>query len=119
MIAPIRTEQDRLTALARIDELMRAETGSAEVAELQVLAILLERYEREAFPIDAPTAIDVIRFRMEQMAYTQSDLARLLGRRSRASEIMTGPTKSLSINMIRRLRHEWRIPVEALIGRAA
>lgn len=119
MIAPIRTEQDHRAALARIDELMAAQEGSAEIGELQVLAILVERYERETFPIDAPSPVDAIRFRMEQMGYTQSDLARLLGSRSRASEIMTGTTKNLSINMIRRLHDQWRIPAEALIRRAA
>lgn len=119
MIQPIRTEQDRKAALARIDELMQADEGSPEAGELQVLAILVERYERDAFPIDAPSPVDAIRFRMEQMGYSQSDLARLLGSRSRASEIMTGSTKNLSINMIRRLHDQWRIPAEALIRNAA
>ena len=119
MIAPIRTEAEHRAALSRIDQLMKAEEGSPEIAELQVLAILVERYERDAFPIDPPTAVDAILFRMEQMGYTQSDLARLLGSRSRASEIMTGKTKNLSIAMIRRLHEKWRIPAEALIGRAA
>jgi len=98
---------------------MQADEGSAEAGELQVLAILVERYERDAFPIEAPTPVDAIRFRMEQMGYSQSDLARLLGSRSRASEIMTGSTKNLSINMIRRLHDRWRIPAEALIRSAA
>ena len=119
MVHPIRNEQDRKAALARIDELMEAEDGSSEAAELQLLAILVERYEREAFPIDAPSPLDAIRFRMEQMGYTQADLARLLGSRGRASEIMGGTTKNLSINMIRRLHEQWRIPAEALIRRAA
>jgi HTH-type transcriptional regulator/antitoxin HigA len=119
MLHPIRNEHEHKGALARIDELMDAEDGSLEAAELQLLAILVERYEREAFPIDAPSPVDAIRFRMEQMGYTQADLARLLGSRSRASEIMTGTTKNLSINMIRRLHEQWRIPAEALIRRAA
>jgi HTH-type transcriptional regulator/antitoxin HigA len=119
MLRPIHNEQDHRAALARIDELMGAVECSSESTELQLLAILVERYEREAFPIDPPSPIDAIRFRMEQMGYTQADLARLLGSRSRASEIMTGTTKNLSINMIRRLHEHWRIPAEALIRRAA
>jgi HTH-type transcriptional regulator / antitoxin HigA len=116
---PIRNEQDRKAALARIDQLMNAEDGSSEAAELQMLAILVERYERDAFPIDPPSPLDAIRFRMEQMGYTQADLARLLGSRSRASEILTGTTQNLSINTIRRLHEQWRIPAEALIRRRA
>ena len=49
------------------------------------------------------------------MGYTQADLARLLGSRSRASEIMTGSIKHLSLNHIRRLHDQWHIPAEALI----
>src|ERR1700683_1202106 len=99
MIRPIRNEAEHKAALARIDALMDAEGDEVVVAELQVLAILVERYEREAFPIAPPTPVEAIRFRMEQMGYTQADLARLLGSRSRASEIMTGVTKNLSLNM--------------------
>ncbi len=117
MIKPIENETDRRAAIARIKDLMMAEAGTPEGAELKVLAILVERYERTAFPFDAPSPMDAILFRMEQMGYTQADLARLLGSRSRASEIMTGSLKNLSINMIRRLHDQWNIPAEALIGR--
>lgn len=119
MIHPIRNAEEHKAALARIDALMDAEGDEVATAELQVLAILAERYEREAFPIELPTPVEAIHFRMEQMGYTQADLARLLGSRSRASEIMTGVTKNLSLNMIRRLHDEWRIPAEVLIRRAA
>lgn len=119
MVRPVKTAADHKVALIRIDELMAAEDGTPESAELLVLAILVERYERDAFPIAAASPIDAIRFRMEQMNYSQSDLARLLGSRSRASEIMTGSVKNLSLAMIRRLHDHWRIPAEILIRRAA
>ena len=67
MLHPIRTEEDRKAALARIDELMAVGEDSPEATELQILAILVERYEHEAFAIDPPSLIDAIRFRMEQM----------------------------------------------------
>ena len=69
----IRNERDRRAALARIDELMEAGEGSSGAVQLQLLAILVERYEREAFPIDPPSPVDAIRFRMEQMGYTRGD----------------------------------------------
>jgi HTH-type transcriptional regulator/antitoxin HigA len=115
----IKTPDDHKAALARIDELMEAGEGTPEAVELEVLGILAERYERETFPIDPPSPIDAIRFRMEQMGYSQSDLARLLGSRSRASEIMTGSVKRLSIRMIRRLHDHWHIPADVLIREAA
>jgi HTH-type transcriptional regulator / antitoxin HigA len=118
MIYPITTQDKHEKALKRIDELMMAEANSPEAAELEVLAILVERYERTVFPIDAPNPIDAIMFRMDQMGYTQTDLAKLLGSRSRASEIMTGSLKNLSLNMIRRLHDQWHIPADVLIRQA-
>jgi HTH-type transcriptional regulator/antitoxin HigA len=119
MLQPVKTPEGHQAALARIDELMEAPDGSPEAGELEVLAILVERYEREAFRIDPPSPIDAIRFRMEQMGYEQADLARLLNSRSRASEIMTGSIKRLSITMIRRLHDRWHIPADVLIRDAA
>src|SRR5258708_22722594 len=109
MLKPIKTKRQHKAALKRIDKLMDAKSGTPKAAELEVLAILVERYEAEAFPIDPPSPIDAIRFRMEQSGYSQTDLARLLGSRSRASEIMTGSVKQLSINQIRRLHQVWKI----------
>ncbi len=115
MVHPISTLEDHKQALERIDALMMAEENTPEAAELQVLAILVEHYEHMVFPMDMSSPIDAILFRMEHMGYTQADLARLLGSRSRASEIMTGSIKNLSLNMIRKLHDKWRIPADILI----
>ena len=115
MLKPIKTKQQHRAALKRIDQLMDVEAGTPGAAELEVWAILVERYERETFPTSLPSPIDAIRFRMEQMGYSQADLARLLSSRSRASEVMTGSIQRLSLRMIRRLHDEWRIPAEVLI----
>jgi HTH-type transcriptional regulator / antitoxin HigA len=113
-IRPIKTPEDHKAALARIGEIFDAVDGP-EADEADVLATLIEDYERRAFPIAAPTALDAILFRMEQGGYTQADLGRLLGSRSRASEIMSGSASHLTLTQIRRLHDLWRIPAEALI----
>ncbi|EPY01360.1 DNA-binding protein [Magnetospirillum fulvum] len=61
----IKTPKDHKAALARIDELLDAEAGTSAGAELEALAILVERYEEDAFPIDPPSSLDAIPFRME------------------------------------------------------
>jgi len=115
MLKPIKSRRQHRAAMKRIDRLMNAAAGTVAAAELEVLAILVERYERETFPISPPTPLDAIRFRMEQMGYSQADLARLLNSRSRASEIMTGSAKRLSLNSIRLLHDRWHIPADLLI----
>lgn len=112
---PIETPEDHRAVLDRIDVLMDAAPGTPEFVELKVLARFCSAYEREAFPIDPPSPIEAIRFRMEQSGYTQADLATVLGSRSRASEIMTGKVNSLSLAQIRKLHTAWKIPAEVLI----
>jgi HTH-type transcriptional regulator/antitoxin HigA len=118
-IRAIKSPEDHRAALTRIDALMDAEEGTPDAVELEVLAILVEKYETEVFSIEEPSPLDAIRFRMEQAGYGQADLARLLGSRSRASEIMHGSIKRLSMTQVRRLHDAWHIPADVLIRDAA
>lgn len=113
---PIETPEDHKAALARLDDLMDAEDGTDEGRELAVLAAMIEAYESKAFPTGKPTFLDAIKFRMEQAGYTQSDLAKVLESRSRASEIMNGSIKHLTRSQIKRLRDAWGLSADVLIN---
>lgn len=78
------------------------------------MGILIDQYENEHFPIDLPDPIEAIKFRMEQLGYTQSDLANVVGLKSRASEILSRKRK-LSLEMIRQLHEKLNIPTDVLI----
>ncbi len=86
-----------------------------EQDQLEVLLVLIEKYEEETQPVIPPSPLEAIRFRMDQMGYRPKDLARLLGGASRASEVLSGK-RGLSPEMMRRLRDEWRIPADSLLG---
>ena len=113
-IRPIRTEQDYDAALARVEVLMEAVRTKDEDDELDVLATLIELYEDARFPMDAPDPIAAIRFRMEQMGKSQSDLAPILGSRSKVSEVLSGK-RELTLKMIRALHEHLQIPADVLI----
>lgn len=113
-IKPIKTESDYNQALERLDQIFDAMPGTPEGDELEVLGILIDQYENEHFPIGMPDPIEAIKFRMEQLGYNQSDLANVVGLKSRASEILNKKRK-LSLEMIRKLHAEMRIPTEVLI----
>ena len=113
-IRPIRTEQDYDAALARVEMLMEAVRTKDEDDELDVLATLIELYEDARFPMDAPDPIAAIRFRMEQMGKSQSDLAPILGSRSKVSEVLSGK-RELTLKMIRALHEHLQIPADVLI----
>ena len=113
-IKPIKTEQDYNQALERLELIFDAKKGTKEGDELEVLGILIEKYEDDHFPIDLPDPIEAIKFRMEQMNYSQNDLAKVIGLKSRASEILNKKRK-LSLEMIRNLHETMKIPTEVLI----
>ena len=113
-IKPIKTKSDYQNALNRLEVIFDAKRGSKEGDELEILGILLENYEREHFPIGLPDPVEAIKFRMEQLDYTQSDLAKIFGVKSRASEILNRKRK-LSLEMIRQLHSKQNIPTEVLI----
>jgi HTH-type transcriptional regulator/antitoxin HigA len=115
-VKPIRTEADYDWALKEIAPYFEREPkpGSAEGDRFDVLASLIDTYETKHWPIDPPDPVEAIRYRMEQGGYGQSDLARLLGSRSRASEIMRRK-RPLTMEQAYTLHREWRIPAEVLL----
>jgi len=113
-IKPIKTEQDYQDALNRLDVIFDAKAGTTEGDELEILGLLIDDYENKHFPIDLPDPIEAIKFRMEQLGYTQNDLSKILGQKSRASEILNKKRK-LSLEMIRKLNLILNIPTNVLI----
>jgi HTH-type transcriptional regulator / antitoxin HigA len=116
MLRPIKSDKQYEEYLERAYELMQMDLkpDSKNSDELEVLSILIENYETENFPIDPPNPIDAIFFRLDQMNLDKSDLNKILGSRSRTSEILNGKRK-LSLAMIRRLNAKLKIPAEILI----
>ena len=114
MVKPIRTEGDYEASLERIEHLIDAEPGTPEGDELEILATLVERFENDRFPIEAPTPLAAIRFRMEQAQLTPKDLEPFIGSRARVSEVLSG-TRPLSIDMVRALNQHLGIPADVLI----
>lgn len=110
-IHPIHTEKDYENALARIEESFDAKTGTKQGDELEILGILVDEYEKKHFPIEAPKPVEAIKFRMDQLGIDQKDLAKLLGSKSRASEILSGK-RSLSLRQIKILYRKLGIPAE-------
>ena len=113
-IKPIKTEQDYQEALDRLEVIFDAKKGSPEGDELEILGLLIEKYESMHFPIDLPDPIEAIKFRMEQMGYTQSDLVKIIGLKSRVSEILNKKRK-LTLEMIRKIHLALNIPTEILV----
>jgi len=122
-VKPIKTRRDYESAMKAIERLWGARAGTREGDQLDVLATLIDAYEAEHFPMDPPDPIEAIKFRMEQKGLTRKDLAKILGTRTRVSEVLNR-RRNLSIGMIRQIHKKLGVSAEVLIrptrtGRAA
>jgi len=117
-IKPIKTDDDYENALARIDTLMELNPtdGSTESDELELLVILVEKYEEKHWYIEEPDPIEAIKFRMEQLGLKQKDLVPYIGSKSKVSEVLNKKV-DLSLSMIRNLYEGLKLPLEVLIGK--
>jgi HTH-type transcriptional regulator/antitoxin HigA len=113
-LKPIRTQADHDAALAEIERLWGAASGTPDGDRLDVLATLIDAYEASRFPMDPPDPIEAIEFRMAQQGLTRKDLEPILGSRTRVSEVLNRK-RSLSIGMIRRLHDALGISADILI----
>ncbi|WP_108867392.1 helix-turn-helix domain-containing protein [Aquimarina aquimarini] len=100
--------------LNRFEDIFNCEEGSPEEIELELLALLIEKYESEQYPMPDSDPIDTLKFIMEQNNLKPSDLGKILNSPSRATEILKRQRK-LSLNHIRLLYDKLRIPADTLI----
>jgi HTH-type transcriptional regulator/antitoxin HigA len=116
VIRPLHSESDYEDALTEIEHYFESEPrpGTPDADRFDLLAMVIEDYERKRWPIDVPDATEAIRHAMQMQERSQADLGRLLGSRQRASEILSGK-RSLTMRMARKLHKEWGIPAEILI----
>ena len=115
-IKPIRTEQAYDEALDRVDVLMDLDPkmGSTLSDELEILVMLIEKYEEKFWHISEPDPIEAIKVRMEQMHLKQKDLVPYIGNKSKVSEVINRKI-GLSLSMISKLSAGLHLPLELLI----
>lgn len=114
-IKPIKTERDYRMALKEIERLWDAKPNTPKGDRLEVLVTLVEAYEQKHYKVEPPDPVEAIKFRMEQLGLKASDLAKILGGRSRVSEVLNRKRK-LTVDMMRSLRKRLDIPAESLLA---
>ncbi len=116
-IKVLKTDSDHAKAVGRLISLMDLDPkmGTKDADELELLALVIEKYEEKSFPIESPDPIEAIRFRMEQEGLTQKDLVPFIGSLSKVSEVLNRKRK-LSLNMIKNLSTKLGISADILIS---
>ena len=113
----IKTQRGYADALARLSVLMDKEfkPGSTDEAELELLALVIESYERRNVAPVTPNPVEAIMFRMDQQQLSKKDLVPYIGSISKVSEVLSRK-RPLSLSMIRKLHAGLQIPAEVLIA---
>jgi len=114
-LKPIKTDKDYRDALERLEIIFDAPINSKEGDEAEILSLLIENYENEHYPIDAPDPIEAIKIRMEELNMRQKDLVGIIGGKSRVSEILNRK-KKLTVDMIRDLERILQISASVLVS---
>jgi len=111
----LKNSEDYEDALNRLEELWDAKEGTDEFNELELLGLIIEKYEEEHHKIDAPSPIAAIKFRMEQEGLMQKDLLLAFRDKTTISKVLNG-TRNLTLENIRALHKHFKIPLESLVG---
>ena len=114
-IKAIKTKKDYLEALKKIEKLFDAKPNTQNGDLLEVLVTLVEAYEQKHYSIAPPDAVEAIKFRMEQFGLKQADIAKVIGGKNRASEILNRK-RELTAKMMRDLHKTFNIPAESLLA---
>ena len=93
---------------------MAARPGTLEGDRLDVLATLVEAWEKRRYPMELPDPVEAIKFRMDQSGLQPKDLVPMIGRINRVYEVLKR-RRSLTLQMIWRLHRDLGIPAESLI----
>ncbi|MBD2827167.1 helix-turn-helix domain-containing protein [Xenorhabdus szentirmaii] len=112
----IKNNEDYELAMTRLSELMdlNPEQDTPDSDELELLVLLIEHYESVHYPIEKPSPLDAVLFRMDQASLTRRDMEKYLGSASKVSEVLSGKRK-LSMTMIQKLHYGLGIALDVLI----
>ncbi|HWY10683.1 MAG TPA: helix-turn-helix domain-containing protein [Bacteroidia bacterium] len=110
----IKTKTQYEKALQRFEEIFHAKSNTKEGKEAELLALVIKDYDDKHFVINSPDPVEVIKYRMEQMNLTKTELGKILGHGTRVSVILNRERK-LTLEMIRNLHAKLNIPLESLI----
>jgi HTH-type transcriptional regulator/antitoxin HigA len=114
-LRPIKTKNDYQAALFRLEKIFDAPVGTLESDEADILALMVDDYEKKNYPIEAPDPIEAIKIRMEELKLKQKDLVNVIGGKSRVSEVLNRKRR-LTVEMIRNLTEKLHLSPALLIS---
>ena len=115
MVSIIKDDKQYYQYLERIEEIFDAQGNTPEADELNLLSLLVEKYEQEMYSPLILEPIEIVKIRMQDLNLKQIDLVPAIGSKGNVSQILNGH-RNLTVDQIRRLAPLLKVPVELLIG---
>jgi HTH-type transcriptional regulator/antitoxin HigA len=113
----IHNEAELETYTGALFQLTALENPSAPEAEaIELLTLLVERYEQAHYPIPAADPVTVVRFLIEQQHLTQRDLIPQFGSESAVSMFLAGQRK-LTLAPLRNLSVRFKLPADVFLAK--
>lgn len=112
----IHTEDELEVYTEELFRLTALENPSGYEAEaIELLTLLVERYEQEHYPIPAADPVSLVRFLMAREQLTQRDLIVQFGSESAVSMFLNG-RRNLSVKQVKRLSDRFKLPAGLFIS---
>ena len=86
----------------------------SEAQAIELLTLLVERYEETHYPVPATDAVSVVRFLIEQQGLTQRDLVPEFGSESAVSMFLARQRK-LTLEQVRKLSERFKLPADVFV----
>jgi len=87
----------------------------AEAEAIELLTLLVDRYEQAHYSVPTADAVSVVRFLIEQQGLTHRDLIPQFGSESAVSMFLAGQRK-LTLDQVRKLSARFKLPSDVFIA---
>jgi HTH-type transcriptional regulator / antitoxin HigA len=112
----IHSDEELAEYTTALFELTKKPAPTPEEEEaIELLTLLIERYETEHYPVPEADPVDVLRFLLDQNGLSQRDIAAELGSESTVSLVLSGKRR-LNRNHIARPSQRFRVSPSVFFG---
>jgi HTH-type transcriptional regulator/antitoxin HigA len=113
----IKTEEEYEKASIRLMEIFHATPNSPEYDELDLLMVLIKDYDDKHYQLPKLNALEVIKYKMQEMGIKAKDLEPIIGSKGHVSSVLSGK-REITLKTAQKLKDFFSIPAEVFMHSA-
>ncbi|MET4080529.1 HTH-type transcriptional regulator/antitoxin HigA [Pedobacter sp. UYP30] len=110
----LKTESDYTKASIRLMEIFHAQPGTPDQDEMEMLIVLIKDFDDNHYQLPEVDALEVIKYKMQEMNVKQKDLESIIGSKGHVSAILSGK-REITLKMAKQLTNYFNLPAEVFI----